>query len=1132
MAGLIGRTFGDYQLTEQIGASGVAEVYRARPQTVRPGSREAVVKVIHPEFARQPGFIPNFRRIVEMSKKLAAHPHVLPLIASGEESSYLYLVSPYVADGTLQGWLQRGGRLGVGDTGPFFRQLCSALGYAHSLGVTHDNLKPSNIYLFEGRHVLLGDFGLLWDVRQLDMNHRGSGTEAIEYMAPEIFGGQSTPLSDIYSLGAVLFATLVGQAPFHGGEKPADVYNAHLTKPTPSLAIVAPGLAPPLLALDPVIQKAMAKRPTDRIASAALVAQSIEMALQAHSAQQPPAPGAPFQQPMAVAYGAPQPGVFGAGAAPAPASGPPIPPVFSAQQAPMAAPGAMNPLPSPMAAVPGGLAGGAAAAVGASPAAAAALTRLNFPPLPPTAQVEEQMESGRPGVQSIQPSKSYPGAPVSQPHPPQAAPANAANAANASQTHNVAAPSAFNDAASASFPSTERPVTSRVPAPQAPDFPTARVPAPNANVAGKRGGMGFDSAAVDAAFDATFGGAFTPLDDPSASGAQSFAPRGPTFTTPTNRGRDLTAESFPELPVIRGGRNERDDDDRWSESVADRRNGEDLWQREWLDGEEPAIHERGGQSMRRDTWQDQRARQDWSGEPDSQEVAAPRRSGWNAETGWGIQDSGDLAADAQQAYPQEQGSYNRYDANGWTGEMGNASEMSRPWNEAFTGEYTGYADARQPYQPYPQDSQEYNAYQASQEYPAEHAPGFFPPPDAPFSATDLGLPRLTHPVLGDMPVSWQELTSGDDGAPRGRRRDGYLDDDFSQEQAALALSWPGQSAGGREPNSAQRGANARMSNPSRRNAPPILTLHNGPDDDVFGNWENPGGNRPDGSGARGGAATATKDDFARQPGWTDSDKALKRKRRRWAPIILVTVILLTLIELLTLPVIRPDICGSSACVAIRSAAHRVFPSLGGAAASAHVVVTSSPSPIQVGVGQSASTQLGVANTGVGAAQWQASASATWLTVAPNAGTLAAGATVLLTLTAKPVNIAAGSYALSVTLLVNGASLVEPVKVSVTQAPTLTVSPQTLTFTAGVCGPTMAQTLTLQNTGGASLTVTITPSSQLVLLNGANQPLSLTIAAGASQNVKVAISCQSTYPQTYTLALSGNGGNPTVTVQYG
>src|SRR5579884_3568805 len=184
MAGLQGRVFGGYQLAEQLPSGGIAEVYRARPS--KPGGREVVVKVIYPEFARQPGFLPKFRGIVESCGKLKSHPHILPLLANGEEGGYLYLVTPFVADGTLKDWLYRGGRMGAGDVGPFFRQLCDALSYAHSLGVVHGNIKPSNVYLYEGRHVMLGDFGLLWDVGHLDMEQAGSGMEVVEYLAPEV----------------------------------------------------------------------------------------------------------------------------------------------------------------------------------------------------------------------------------------------------------------------------------------------------------------------------------------------------------------------------------------------------------------------------------------------------------------------------------------------------------------------------------------------------------------------------------------------------------------------------------------------------------------------------------------------------------------------------------------------------------------------------------------------------------------------------------------------------------------------------------------------------------------------------------------------------------------------------------
>lgn len=319
MAGLQGRLLGGYQLAERIGSGSIAEVYLAHPRT---GARDVVVKVIYPEFARQPYFLSNFRQMVQATGKLANHPHILPLLASGEESGYVYLVSPYVAAGTLRDWQQQGGRLGAKDAGPFFHQLCGALAYAHSLGLVHGNLKPSNVFLFEGRHVLLGDFGLLWDIRQLDMNHTGSGTEAVQYLAPEAFQGQVTQASDIYSLGAVLFAALVGQPPFQG-TRASDIYAAHLQQPPPPLTQIDPTLAPPVALLDPVVRRAMAKQPAERYPAAMAVVQAIAATLTSSAAA--PAGATPARAP---AMGlAPAPGV------PMPQLDPPFPPLLPTQHA-------------------------------------------------------------------------------------------------------------------------------------------------------------------------------------------------------------------------------------------------------------------------------------------------------------------------------------------------------------------------------------------------------------------------------------------------------------------------------------------------------------------------------------------------------------------------------------------------------------------------------------------------------------------------------------------------------------------------------------------------------------------------------------------------------------------------------
>lgn len=326
MSELLNRTIGGYQLLEPIGGGGVAEVYRARQTTG--GAREVAIKVIFPEFARQPGVAANFAQIARAAAQLANHPHILPVISTGEDHEYLYLVTPFVKEGTLADWMEKGGRLGASDVGPFFQQLCGAVSYAHSLGLTHGNIKPRNVYLFEGRHVLLGDFGLLWDVRALDPSWSGSDVAAFEYLAPEVFDGRMSPSGDIYSLGATLFATLTGHAPFQT-KRLGELITAARQQTPPSLA--QEKLTSPIIALDAVVRQAMAKQVEQRYPSAAVLGQAIEATLRQAAQAAPvaaPMPASAGQQPWEQPWGpsAPPP-VPAGGFAPQARLDPPFPPL-------------------------------------------------------------------------------------------------------------------------------------------------------------------------------------------------------------------------------------------------------------------------------------------------------------------------------------------------------------------------------------------------------------------------------------------------------------------------------------------------------------------------------------------------------------------------------------------------------------------------------------------------------------------------------------------------------------------------------------------------------------------------------------------------------------------------------------
>ena len=252
-----------YTIESELGHGGMATVYLAHE---RKHDRKVAIKVMRPELAASLGG-QRFLREIGIVARLS-HPHIVPLIDSGDAEGALYYVSPYIAGGSLRDRLQRDGRLPVAEALRIAEEIGAALDYAHRNGFVHRDVKPENI-LFADGHAVLGDFGVAQvccapGTEQITEIGLAVGTPA--YMSPEqVSGEQNLPVaSDIYSLACVVYEMLTGQPPFTGPNAAATMAKHITTPPRPLRALR--GEIPQ--GVERAIAKGLAKDPAERFASA------------------------------------------------------------------------------------------------------------------------------------------------------------------------------------------------------------------------------------------------------------------------------------------------------------------------------------------------------------------------------------------------------------------------------------------------------------------------------------------------------------------------------------------------------------------------------------------------------------------------------------------------------------------------------------------------------------------------------------------------------------------------------------------------------------------------------------------------------------------------------------------------
>ena len=199
-----------YTLLREIGRGGMGAVWLARDELL---GREVAVKRIGMP-GGQSADLERAGREARLAARLN-HPHVVAVFDLVTEGDERWLVMEYIDGVTLATLVQRDGALTPAQLSPLVRQAADALAAAHSAGIVHRDVKPSNILVTEDGQVKLSDFGIARAEADATLTQTGLVTGSPAYLAPEVASGDvATDASDVWSLGATLFHALSGRPPY------------------------------------------------------------------------------------------------------------------------------------------------------------------------------------------------------------------------------------------------------------------------------------------------------------------------------------------------------------------------------------------------------------------------------------------------------------------------------------------------------------------------------------------------------------------------------------------------------------------------------------------------------------------------------------------------------------------------------------------------------------------------------------------------------------------------------------------------------------------------------------------------------------------------------------------------------
>ena len=253
---------GRYELLERRGNGGMAVVYKGKDCLL---NRYVAIKILKPEFIRDPKFVNNFRHESQAAAGLS-DPNIVSVYDVGREGNIYYLVMELMDGSSLGDLIQHEAPLSEKRTIEIARQVASGLSSAHKKKIIHRDIKPHNILMSVDGAAKIADFGIAKAVSGATVvNSTTTVMGSVHYLSPEqARGGYVDARTDLYSLGIVMYEMLTGNVPFDG-ENAVTVAMMHINNDIPAPSLQNPSVSP---ILDKIVMKVAARNPADRYSSA------------------------------------------------------------------------------------------------------------------------------------------------------------------------------------------------------------------------------------------------------------------------------------------------------------------------------------------------------------------------------------------------------------------------------------------------------------------------------------------------------------------------------------------------------------------------------------------------------------------------------------------------------------------------------------------------------------------------------------------------------------------------------------------------------------------------------------------------------------------------------------------------